>query len=303
MGQVSGVEILQAIQSIQAPLWDSFFGTITNLHHETIYILVLPLIYWLYDKRFGRYLFSVFAIGFWSNDLLKEVFQTSRPDPSQARVIFAETGGGYAFPSGHAQTPLIFWGAIAIQLKRRWFTWLTIIMVFLIGLSRLYIGVHWPLDVVGGWLIGLLVLGALTASRSFWTGEHQGLLLKLALSLLIPAAALALAGLLSPSGIDPLAWVIAGAYGGLLLGSALEEAYVGFDPRRGGPASQVLKLVVGLVLVLVIKEGFKFILPDSGLGDMIRYWLVAVTATLAAPWVFHRFIASPPTSAPITRGQ
>lgn len=303
MNQVSGVEILRAIQSIQAPFWDAVFGAITNLHHEMIYILVLPLIYWLYDKRFGRYLFTVFAIGFWSNDLLKEVFKTARPDPSQVRVILAETGGGYSFPSGHSQTPLVFWGAIALHVQRRWFTWLVGIMLFLIGLSRLYIGVHWPLDVLGGWVIGLLVLAALNASRSFWRGEHQGLLFKLSLSVLIPALALTLSGMLSGGEVASLTWVIAGAYGGLLAGSALEEAFVGFNPRTGGPAAQVLKLVVGLAMVLAVKEGLKLILPDSGLGDMIRYWLVAVAATLAAPWVFHRFIASPPSSAPIARAK
>ncbi|MFB5082940.1 hypothetical protein H9Q17_02085, partial [Symbiobacterium thermophilum] len=100
MGDMSGVEILQAIQTIQSPLLDRVLGLITNLHHEAVNILVLPLIYWLYDKRFGRYMFSVFVIGFWSNDFLKEVFRTPRPDPAQVRVILAETGGGYAFPSG-----------------------------------------------------------------------------------------------------------------------------------------------------------------------------------------------------------
>lgn len=289
---MSGVEILQAIQTIQSPLLDRIFGFITNLHHETVYILILPLIYWLYDKRFGRYMFSVFVIGFWSNGVLKEVFRTPRPDPSQVRVILAETGGGYAFPSGHSQTPLVFWGAIAHHLQRRWFTWFVVVLVFLIGFSRLYIGVHWPLDVIGGWAIGLVVLYLLVRSRAFWTGERQGLALRVLLSFLLPGAALGILALFGP--VDAIAWVIVGAYGGLLLGSAVEEEWVRFDPRAGTPIQHLLKIAVGLVLVLAVKEGMKLVLPDSGVGDMVRYWLVALTATLVAPWVFKRFIARPP---------
>jgi len=289
---MSGVEILQAIQSIQSPLLDRLLGLITNLHHEAVYILILPLIYWLYDKRFGRYMFSVFVIGFWSNDLLKEVFRTPRPDPAQVRVILAETGGGYAFPSGHAQTPLVFWGAIADHVRRRWFSWTAGILVFLIGFSRLYIGVHWPLDVIGGWAIGLVVLWLMVRSRRFWTGEGQSLGLQALLAFLLPGAALGLLALLGP--VDEIAWMVMGTWSGLLLGSALEEQWVRFDPRAGTPLQHLLKIIVGIVLVLAAKEGLKLVLPDSGVGDMVRYGLVAFTATLVAPWLFARFIARPP---------
>ncbi len=291
---MSGVEILRAIQTLQSPLLDRLFGLITNLHHEAVYVLILPLIYWLYDKRFGRYLFSVFVIGFWSNDALKEVFRTPRPDPGQVRVILAETGGGYAFPSGHAQTPLVFWGAIAEHVRRRWFTWAAGVLVFLIGFSRLYIGVHWPLDVIGGWAIGLAVLYLLVRTRAFWAGEGQGLGLRVLLSFLLPGAALGLLALLGP--LDEIAWVVIGAWGGLLLGSALEEEWVRFDPRAGTPLQHLLKAAVGLVLLMALRQGLKRVLPDSGPGDLVRYWLVALAATLAAPWLFAKFIARPPAA-------
>jgi len=284
MGPVSGLEILRAIQSIHSPLWDWVFGLLTNLHHEMVYLLVLPLVYWFYDKRFGRFLFSVFVIGLWSNDILKSLFVTPRPDPAQIRVLMAETTGGTAaFPSGHAQTPLIFWGAIAHRLRRRWFTWAAGIMVFLIGLSRLYLGLHWPLDVLGGWFIGGAVLGLLLLSRPFWSGERQTLGVRLLLAVLLPAALLILSLLAAPDGGHAQLWLMTGAYAGLLAGSALEEAYVGFDPRAGSTGLQFVKLVLGLALVLAVKEGFKLLLPDTGPGDMVRYLLVALTATLVTP--------------------
>lgn len=299
MGLVSGLDIIRAIQSIHSPLLDLVFSLLTNLHHEMVYLLVLPLVYWLYDKRFGRFLFSVFVVGLWSNDVLKALFVTPRPDPMEVRVLMAETTGGTtAFPSGHAQTPLIFWGAVAHHLRRPWFTWAAGILVFLIGLSRLYLGLHWPLDVMGGWFIGGVVLGLLLLTRPFWTGEGQSLGLRLVLAVLLPAAAVSLSLLAAPEGEHRQLWLMSGAYAGLLAGSALEEAYVGFDPRAGSTGLQFVKLVLGLVLVLAVKEGFKLVLPDTGPGDMVRYLLVALTATLVMPWLFQRILRLQVSSGP-----
>ncbi|MFZ5818165.1 MAG: phosphatase PAP2 family protein [Bacillota bacterium] len=299
---MSGIEILRAIQSLHTPLLDQIMGLITDLHHEYVYVAFLPLVYWFYDKRFGRYLFAVFALGFWSNEVLKVIFNTARPDPSQVKVLYPASGPGPAFPSGHSQTPLVFWGALALHIQRRWFTWLAGILVFLIGFSRLYAGLHWPLDVLGGWALGLLVLLGLERSRSFWAGEYQSLAQRLIWAALIPAAGLGVAALVSHRGIAPNVWLVAGVYAGLMTGSTLEEQFVGFDPRRGSPAIQVVKLLVGLALVLAAKEGLKPLLPDADWADMLRYALVALTGTLLAPWLFHRFLARPPIHSRTVRG-
>ena len=57
-----------------------------------------------------------------------------------------------------------------------------------------------------------------------------------------------------------------------------------------------MKIVIGLALVMAVKEGLKLVLPDTGVGDLVRYWLVALASTLAAPWIFGRFIARPPAA-------
>lgn len=294
--------MLQAIQRLHSPILDSFFGIVTNLHHEMVYIVVLPLVYWLYDKKLGRYLFSVFALGFWTNDILKSLLVMSRPDPAQLRVLFSETTHDTpGFPSGHSQTPLVFWGAMAWQLRRRWVTWSAAILVFLIGFSRLYAGLHWPYDVLGGWAIGFVVLAGIHLTYRFWAGEGQPLKTQLLWSVLLPALALGITALVKP--IDGLTMTVVGAYAGLMVGSALEDALVGFNPRRGGLLAQVLKVVVGLALALAVKEGFKLFLPKTGAGDFIRYFCVAIVATLVAPFLFQRFVSAPPASKTITRGQ
>lgn len=303
---MSGVEIIRAIQSFQNPLLDQIALALTDLHSETVYLLVLPLMLWLYDKRFTRYMVSVFLLGFWANDLLKDLFHTARPTPDQVRVIRPEHS--YAFPSGHSMNPLMFWGAIAVQLRKTWLTVLLAIMVFLIGFSRLYVGVHWPLDLIGGWAIGALMLWGFVATQGFWMGEGMPFSRRLLWAVGVPTACLAISGALGMAPPLTMAaddagtfWVTAGAYYGMWIGCIVEDEFVRFDPRRGGFGMQVAKVVTGIVLILAVKEGFKLFLPDTALGDVIRYFFVALMGSLGAPVVFKRFTAAPPAGRTVAR--
>jgi len=292
--------MIRAIQSIHSPALDQFFLFVTDLHHETVYILLLPLMLWLYDKRFTRYMTSVFLLGYWSNGLMKDFFHTGRPSPDDVRVVRPETSG--AFPSGHSQNPLMFWGALALQVRKTWVTVALVVVIFLIGLSRLYLGVHWPLDVIGGWTIGALMLLGFEVTRSFWIGDGMKLGQKLFWALAIPSAAFlvsALAGqvpaLSTPKEAAGEVFLVTGAYFGFWIGSILEEEWVRFDPRLGGLLIQVLKVVIGVALIMAVKEGFKLFLPATALGDLIRYFFVALMATLGAPWVFSKMVPAAPT--------
>ncbi|MDF2627459.1 MAG: putative phosphatase [Symbiobacteriaceae bacterium] len=301
---MSGLDIIRAIQSLQNPFLDKVALGLTDLHSETIYLLVLPLLLWLYDKRFARYMVSIFLLGTWSNDVLKNLFHTNRPSPDDVNVIRPEPS--FAFPSGHSQNPLMFWGAMAMRLNRMWLTIIFGIMIFFIGLSRLYVGVHWPLDLIGGWAIGAVLLLGFAASYKFWSGEGMPFGQQLFWAVAIPSvcigisAALGYAPALNAAAEDHF-WVIAGAYYGMLIGLVLEERYVGFNPRSGGIGVQVAKVFIGVAMLLAVKEGFKLFLPDNSLGDLVRYFCVAMAGSLVAPWVFHRFLAAPPVQRSIAK--
>jgi hypothetical protein len=303
---VSGIGIIRAIQSIHTPALDAFFLLMSDLHSERFYLLVIPLVLWFVDKRLARYLTAIFILGTWANDLLKDLFHTQRPSPEAVRVLRPEYS--YAFPSGHAMGPISFWGAVALAARRRWVTAAVVAVVFLIGLSRLYIGVHWPLDVLGGWAIGALMLWGFAASRRYWQGEGMRTGAQIAGVLVIAAGALgitAFLGLLpsmdTPAALAGDAFVLTGTYVGFFVGAALEEALVGFDPRRGGPWLQTAKLFLGALLLLGVKEGFKLLLPATALGDLIRYFCVGLTATLVAPWLFRYLTPGAPADRRLTR--
>lgn len=98
----------------------------------------------------------------------------ARPRPDIGEIVAA--AGGFSFPSGHSAQAVATYGALAWVVTRlaprvpRWVVWsVAAVIAFLIGFSRLYLGVHWLSDVVGGWTLGaawlVLTVVALTAGR------------------------------------------------------------------------------------------------------------------------------------------
>ena len=100
---------------------------------------------------------------------LKMLVGRARPDASQVSITEAQTS--YAFPSGHALGAVLCWGALAVValfLIRRRARYLVagglLLVPIATGIGRMYVGAHWPTDVVGGWLIGAILIAAVAAS-------------------------------------------------------------------------------------------------------------------------------------------
>ena len=148
-----GLEVIKAIQEFQGPLVNTVFLVITSLGSGILFLFVLPFLFWCVDYRLGLRVTLLCSVSAFCNFSLKDLFAQPRPfdlDPSVALT----TARGYGLPSGHSQGSLVLWGSIAEWVKRRWFWVVTIILVALIGFSRVYLGVHFPSDVVAGWLLG-----------------------------------------------------------------------------------------------------------------------------------------------------
>jgi membrane-associated phospholipid phosphatase len=275
---LSSPDIILGIQTIANPVLDWFFMAITFLGNEDFYIAVLPVIYWCVDKKFGIRLAIVFLASVYINSLLKDIFATTRPDPADVRVLYGQSGGGYAFPSGHSQGSVTFWGVIAWELKKAWFWVLAVFLMIAVGISRLYLGVHWPIDVLGGWLIGAVILGVyflydakVDHSRSFL--NMWGLI---ALVLIVGVVLF----LIHPAGH------IVGVFVGMSIGYLLEEKLVDFDPRSVW-WYQVLKVLVGLAVVFAIRIGLKKLFPEGDIFDAIRYLIIGIWIALGVPAIFR----------------
>jgi len=93
------------------------------------------------------------------NEIIKMAVHDPRPywlDPHVQLLAGAETSFG--IPSGHAQNSLLLWGLIAAYIKKPWGWAMAMLITLLIGFSRIYLGVHFPTDVLAGWLIGAIML-------------------------------------------------------------------------------------------------------------------------------------------------
>ncbi len=251
---------------------------ITILGNEEFYLLVLPVLIWCWRKNSVLPLVILLLLNFWINYEFKEFFHLARPEG--VNLISAVH---YRFPSGHAQGAMVLWGYLAWLLNRlngkQVYGWFGLIIVF-IGLSRIYLGVHFPSDVIGGWSIGFVIL--FIGIRVVKIVEARKLKFPtIPTAILIGFVGLMLA-LLRPSEISVRAGgMLAGLVGGMLI--ELEYLKSSLAARWW---QQALKIIIGVAGVLILKIGIKMILPEMLWADWLRYGIIGLWMGLGAPLVF-----------------
>jgi membrane-associated phospholipid phosphatase len=276
-----GLEAIRWVQGFRTPWLDLFFQAVTNLGTVYFYIVFIGGLYWAVNRAWGLSLgYVLVSCYLYTNDLLKEVVGIPRPTPEQVAVLAHEASP--SFPSGHAQGSTAIWGYLASRLGRPWAWGVAALVVFLVGLSRVYLGVHYPQDVVGGILLGAASL-ALFLPAEGWLRRRGRPLPAWAfwgLTLALPAVLLAL----RPEGEAPRAL---GQLAGFGVGQRMEERFVRFaDTRRWG--QRVARFVLGLVLTLALYFGLAVLMPDLPLLRALRYALLGWTAMFLIPWLFLR---------------
>ncbi|MEB3225848.1 MAG: phosphatase PAP2 family protein, partial [Synechococcus sp.] len=152
------MSVIEFLQGFFGERFLGFFLAITQLGSEKAYLLLLGLYYWLVDPRQGRLVTLILVASVMSNIFLKQAFALPRPYVLNPAVMTPEalhTAGSFSFPSGHAQGITTFWGAIAFLQQKRWLWIFEILIIVLVSLSRLYLGVHFPVDVAAGVILGI----------------------------------------------------------------------------------------------------------------------------------------------------
>jgi len=279
-----GTKAILWVQSFSTPFLDGLFTVATFLGEEQFYLVFLPLIYWCLDKRTGIRLAYVFLLSAYVNLFLKDVFAIPRPDDPRIRFLRRETSP--SFPSGHAQGATVVWGYLATQWHNVAFWTIAIVLIFLCSLSRMYVGVHFPQDLVGGIVIGVLYLLAFNWLATNWSRKwaKMPLVAKASLWVIVPT------GLLIAHPSEDAA-VTMGALAGMGLGFLLEGKLVGFS-ADGLWWRRVLRFLVGLILIGAFYVGLKAIFPTEVTPALapalraVRYAIVGIIGALAAPWVF-----------------
>lgn len=296
------MKVLYFLESIRMPGLNEFMLGITRLGEETAFLVAALIVFWCVDKRKGYYVMAVGFAGTMANQFLKLLCRVPRPwalDPDftileQAR----EAADGYSFPSGHSQSAVGTFGAIAATSKNKWVKGVCIALCVLVPLSRMYLGVHTPADV----LVGAGMALALVWLLRRWIMEgDRGMLV------LIPLLTAMAVGLLLyttcwpfPADVDQEnlasgvknAYTLLGCMFGIAVVYPVEKKYVRFSTEARWWA-QILKVILGLAVVLLVKEGLRA--PLDGIfgghmaARMIRYFLVVLAAGILWPMSFGWF--------------
>lgn len=296
------MEFLYMLEKIRVPVLNEFMLAITTLGEETAFLVIALVLFWCVDKYIGYYTLSVGFVGTIANQFLKLWFRIPRPwilDPNftileQAR----EAASGYSFPSGHTQSAFGTFGSIAYTTKNKAIRIAAIIIPILVAISRMYIGVHTPLDVGVSILIAIVLILALKPIAL--SNDRKFMPLLLAGMLLLAVGFLCFVKLYPfPADIDAHnyesgvknAYTLWGALMGMLAVYIVNEKWLNF-PTKAVWWAQILKVVIGLALVLAVKSGTKGILNmlfGAESGRAFRYFLIVVTAGILWPLSFKWF--------------
>lgn len=274
--------ILHYFLSISNPFLDGFFSLATMLGEQYVIIAVITWVYWNISKKEGFLLTYIFLISTLVNSLMKVAFHTQRPfqvidDIAGKRV---HTATGYSFPSGHTQGATSMFTTLALMIKKSWFWIIAMVLSVLAAISRVYLGVHWPVDVLFGLLFGLVVPIALYAflSKTFENKEKFNKILYFTLFVIYFFAAVLLIlnhfileNPLDYSGYFKLLGVATGA----IVGFLLEESKFPFK-IEASLGTKFLRYLIGISTTIGIMLGIKMLFPEGEQFDYIRYLLVGI---------------------------
>jgi membrane-associated phospholipid phosphatase len=157
-------------------LMQSIMDLLSLVGSVFFYTLLIAIIYWCVDTRLGIRLGIAFFISCNTYSLLKLVFHSPRPYWVDANVKALSTESSFGFPSGHSHMAAAVWGMLGFKSKKGGWIAGSLILIFLIGISRMYLGVHFLSDVLGGWALGFLLLALmalLDKSVSNWVERSK----------------------------------------------------------------------------------------------------------------------------------
>ncbi|PWJ96622.1 PAP2 superfamily protein [Oceanotoga teriensis] len=271
------LEILKSIQSINNNFFDVFFEIITIFGEELFIIPVLAVIYWGIDKRFGEYMgFSIFS-SLLVNNFLKDIFKFNRPiGEENIRSLRVETATGYSFPSGHSQGAGTFYSSLSFYIRKKIIYFFSFIMIILIGFSRLYLGVHYPKDVLVG-----IILGVFISYITYFFYYRVLSRNKMYIILLMIFAPL----LLFVESAD--FYKVYGSYFGFVLGIILEKKYINFNTDIKF-IKKFLRIFLGIGLIFILKISLKIFFVDHVIFDMIRYFFIVFFGIGIYPMIFNK---------------
>ena len=300
-----GIEVIKAVQTTTCtPLtWIAMF--IHHVFNSAFYVVVIGIFYWGIDTKKGAKLGSALLFSTCVNVAIKNFFQVPRPYIFDPTVSTNATETSFAFPSGHSQAAATFFPLFA-GLQRSWKKWLKVLVgvciPIIVALSRMYLGVHYPTDVIVGLALGFLIsCGVLL----FW--DNIAVYVKpVRKSLKILVIALICFCLNAIPRIDTSSTAL---FFGFTVGHIFITEKNSFSAKSGTTLQKVLRIFLGFVIIAAIYLGLKIIFPgnESDLYQLfrfLRYGIIGFSGTYLVPKLFVALkLASPVSKSEVNLDQ
>ena len=283
------LEILKLLEGIRTDTLNKVFEYITMLGEEIPMVFIIAILYFAFDKKIAQKIFYITVTSLGFNGIIKNIIKLPRPfATNQVSCVRPDTATGYSFPSGHTQNFATWSSVVAMKLKKTWINIVAAILIILVAFSRIFLGAHFPSDVIIGAIVGILfgILGYIGYDKF----EDKRKLYFATILILTPFA---LGFMIKP---DMLFADFYKAYGmiiGLLLAVMCEEKYA---PLEYDVAwwKKVIRVVLAIVIAFIIKEGIKMLNVFGGtlislVIDTIRYMLLIFVVFGICPLLFKRF--------------
>jgi len=313
--QTWDIWLIQSLQNTGDWL-DPLMVFFTSLGYPQAYMIMVAMVYWSLDRKLGLRLAIFLPLVSSVNSILKFAFHAPRPYWVSTNIKAIHASSGFGMPSGHAQASTV-WLLAGSYLRNKWFWIIAILLTFLIGLSRPYLGVHFPTQVLAGWAIGIAVMICFLRCEKGVSSWFQKVKLYWQLLFVVGMAVLIiLAGaiilLMTESWVMPLDWIeiasphlsldqtmlrsysmASGGFLGVAIGAILISRAGGF--QVGGVWwIRVMRIVLGLVCMSLLYLALQELMPAE--ADFLAYatwrflgfYLISFLAVYLLPLLYIR---------------
>lgn len=282
----AGLDIVLQMQSTRGTIGDVIATALHHMGHEIFFMILLALVFLAVDKQVGWRMFFALSISSIVSYVTKALLARPRPPEVSSDVVALVEQSGYGLPSGHVFIAIVVFGVVALYYRQTWVTVLFVLYVILQGWARIYTGVHFPQDVIGGLIGGIVTLAAfaLLSEPAYRLWRDLADVLKIGL-----IAVLSIAAVILFAGDDELLTVSGMGIGGLIA-SMIEPRFVRYQPHPS-PTQRFLAYVVGLAVIFIVFYGLRVVFAELPAPDVLRitrYALVAVVALALFPAVMVR---------------
>lgn len=292
---------LYLLEGIRNGFLDIFFSICTAFGEEIVLVGIFAVSYWCINKTLA---YKIGFTYFFSGAIVQSIKVTCRVprpwvrDPGFKPVESAlETATGYSFPSAHTQSSSSLYASIAFHFGRVKVYILSFILIGLVMLSRMYLGVHTPADVLVGFFITTVIAFIVHYIYTNFNSTTTTDIICAALMVIFSAFTAIYSYYLIKTGVNTEALSIdgfksAGAGIGFGIGWFIEKHYIKFKPNACSLPVQILKVILGLAGALALKSGIKMLFGDTCLIAIIRYFIVIMWVVVVYPLIIKKFMSS-----------